>query len=50
MNRFVKANILENKNDCDPIEIVLEPHPADQCEFGTHMQKLVRALKKETES
>ena len=36
MNRFVKANILENKNDCDLGEIELEPCPADQCEFGTH--------------
>ena len=51
MNRFVKGNILENKNDCDLSEIVLEPHPADQCDFGTHTQKLVRALKNEkTES
>ena len=51
MNRFVKGNILENKNDCDLSEIVLEPLPADQCEFGTHTQKLVGALKKEkTES
>ena len=51
MNRFVKGNILENKNDCDLSEIVLEPNPADQCEFGTHTQKLVRALKNEkTES
>ena len=51
MNRFVKANILENKNDCDLSEIELKPCPADQCEFGTHTQKFVRALKKEkTES